>query len=75
MQLGRQVFHQECERIILRPDVEDVIVVQYQHELAGEGREVVEQACEDRLDGRGLRRPEGGGAFPPGATVCKAATT
>ena len=60
VQLGRQVLDQEGQRIVHRLGVEDVVVVEHEHDIARDGGDVVEQGRQRRLEWRGLRRLEHG---------------
>ena len=60
VQLGRQVLDQEGQGIVDRPGVEDVVVVEDEHDIARDGGDVVEQGRQRRLGWRGLRRLEHG---------------
>ncbi len=57
---GRQVLDQEGQRVVHRPGVEDVVVVEDEHDVAGDRREVVEQGRQRRFGWRRLRRLEHG---------------
>ena len=73
--LGRQVRDQEGQRIVHRPGVEDVVVVEDEHDVARDGGEVVEQGREYRFEWRRLRGEPRTVRMPspiPGATVCGA---
>jgi hypothetical protein len=53
VRLSRQVLHQEAHRRVNRWGIEDVVVVEDEDDVRGEGRQVVEQRRQRRLGGRG----------------------
>ncbi len=61
VQLRRQVLDQEGQRILHRPGVEDVVVVENEDQIAGDGGDVVEEGRQGRFGRwRGLWRLEHG---------------
>ena len=56
--LRRLVLDQEGQGVVDRLGVEDVVVVENEHDIARDGGDVVEQGRQRRLEWRGLRRLE-----------------
>ena len=65
MDLGRQMLEQERHPVVDVARLDQVVVVQHQHDLARQRVQVVHEADEDRL-GRRLRRPEQAERAGPG---------
>lgn len=66
VELGRQVLQQEGHPVLDLAGVDDVVVVEHQHDLVRERAELVEQRGQDGFDGRlgRLQEREGMAADP-----------
>ena len=56
VQLRREMVEQEGHPVVDVAGVDDVVVVEHQHDIVRDGAELVEQRGEDRFDRRRLRR-------------------
>jgi hypothetical protein len=67
VQLRRQVIEQEGHRLVDRPRIDRVVVIQHENEAIRQGGELVEEGRQDRFDRR-LRRLQH--SCNPGTGIC-----